>query len=117
MLAFSAREFAPQRVRRMVGVLTAVLCGLVPPEYIDRCFTEDDLATPVAPPEGMWLDRIQLAPKAEKAWVREPGLRIDALACHTAQRHIERQVCAAALPKLRDFREGLQAELHEYLVG
>ena len=95
----------------MVGVLTAVLCGLMPAEYIDRCFTHGEVATPLAPAEGMWLDRIQLAPKAESAWLCEPRLRVDATICHEARRLVERRVCDTALPKLRDFRECLRAEL------
>ena len=105
VVAFSARDFAPQTVRRMAGLLAAVARGDVPAEYIDRCFTEVRLPTPLAPAEAMWLDRIQLAPKAHKAWVEASGMRIDAMECRAAQVAIERAVRDAAAEQLCRFAE------------
>ena len=72
-----------------------------------------------APAEGTWLDRIQLAPKAERAWASEPGLRVDARQwqCRLARRRLERAVRFGAAERVRAFCEGLRAELAAELAS
>eukprot|EP00966_Prymnesium_polylepis_P278179 6427804-Prymnesium_polylepis.2 len=41
VLSFAARDFSPQQVRRMAGVVAAVVSGRLPLEFIDRCFEEE----------------------------------------------------------------------------
>ena len=114
IVAFSGREFAPQQVRRMAGVLAAVVSGAADGAYIDRCFAEEELPTPLAPAEGMWLERIQLSPRAQQAWVTAPRLRVDAVQCTTARLEVERDLREVALPALQRFGEG---ELAAVLVS
>jgi len=96
VIAFAAREFAPQQVRRMAGVVAAVVSGAIGPGYIDRCFVEKEVPTPLGPAESMWLDRIQLSPRAQQAWVVAPGLKVDILQCQVARLDVERGIYAAA---------------------
>ncbi|KAL1526646.1 hypothetical protein AB1Y20_015350 [Prymnesium parvum] len=65
VLSFAAREFSPQQVRRMAGVVALVVCGRRGLDFIDRCFEEEEVPTPLAPAEPMWLDKVQLVPKAQ----------------------------------------------------
>ena len=85
--------------------------------HIERCFEPPAVHTPAAPAEAMWLDRIQLAPKAERAWASEPGLRVDARQCRLARRRLERAVRFGAAERVRAFCEGLRAELAAELAS
>jgi tRNA U38,U39,U40 pseudouridine synthase TruA len=68
LMAFAARDFAPQQVRRMGGAIAAVVSGRRPSEYIDRCFSEADVHTPLAPAESMFLEQVEVSPRARSAW-------------------------------------------------
>mmetsp|Transcript_50348 Transcript_50348/g.163143 ORF Transcript_50348/g.163143 Transcript_50348/m.163143 type:complete len:595 (-) Transcript_50348:541-2325(-) len=53
---FAAREFGAQQVRRMVGVLVAVVRGVEGDDYLQRCLDpRQQVATPLAPSESQWL--------------------------------------------------------------
>ena len=110
VVSFSAREFAPQQVRRMVGALVAVVSGRAEIEYIDRCFSDAEVLTPLAPAEPMWLERIQLSPRAQQAWVAAPCLQVDVLQCQIARLEIERDVRQLGMAALRRFAEELDAQ-------
>ena len=109
VVSFSAREFAPQQVRRMVGVLVAVVSGRAEIEYIDRCFSDAEVLTPLAPAEPMWLERIQLSPRAQQAWVAAPCLQVDVLQCQIARLEIERDVRQLGMAALQRFAEEFDA--------
>ena len=53
----------------------------------------------------MWLDRIQLSPRAQHAWVAALGLRVDAVQSQAARLEMERAVRARAGPELERFCE------------
>eukprot|EP00326_Haptolina_ericina_P029256 CAMPEP_0181167960 /NCGR_PEP_ID=MMETSP1096-20121128/3_1 /TAXON_ID=156174 ORGANISM="Chrysochromulina ericina, Strain CCMP281" /NCGR_SAMPLE_ID=MMETSP1096 /ASSEMBLY_ACC=CAM_ASM_000453 /LENGTH=110 /DNA_ID=CAMNT_0023255273 /DNA_START=8 /DNA_END=340 /DNA_ORIENTATION=- len=82
----AAKDFAPQQVRRMAGLLIAVVSGRLGLDYIHKCFGPELVPTPLAPAEAMWLDRLQLSPKAQ-AWAstgsgardpaQEAAIRVD----------------------------------------
>jgi hypothetical protein len=51
----------------------------------------------------MWLDRIQLTPKAHSAWVEKPEMRVDGLQWAMAKQQVERQARRMALDRMRQF--------------
>ena len=87
----------------MAGVIASVVSGRAPPTYIDRCFAEAEVPTPLVPAEATWLDRIQLAARTQRLWVEAPGMRIDAVQCAAARVAVERAVCAAAVEPYAQF--------------
>ena len=86
VLSFAARDFAPHQVRRMAATVAAVVSGALPPTFIDACFKEGaEVRTPLAPAEAMWLEQVQTAPRAEKAWAKGlPSLTATSYAMATA---------------------------------
>jgi|EP00908_Phaeocystis_cordata_P014194 hypothetical protein len=66
VLRFAAKSFAPQQVRRMAGVVAAVVSGAAPPDYLERCFGTEPVPTPLLPAEHMWLAALQLLPDSEE---------------------------------------------------
>ena len=55
VLRFAAKSFAPQQVRRMAGVVGAIVSGSQPAEYLERCFGAATVPTPLLPSEHLWL--------------------------------------------------------------
>jgi len=109
VLSFAARDFSPQQVRRMAGVVAAVVSGRLPLEFIDRCFEEEELQTPLAPAEPMWLDRLQLAPKAQTWTSSSSGVRADAEQADAFRGVIEQDALRAALAPLATFASELSS--------
>ena len=68
VLSFSAAKFAPQQVRRMAGVVAAVVSGACDLAYVDACFAADEMPTPLLPAGAVYLERVQLAQKTHKVW-------------------------------------------------
>jgi hypothetical protein len=58
----------------------------------------------------MWLERIQLSPRAQQAWVAAPCLQVDVLQCQIARLEIERDVRQLGMAALRRFAEELDAQ-------
>ena len=66
VINFSAVQFLPEQVRRMTGVLVAVVSGMENMNYIDRVFGEGvSVKTPICPAGATWLDRIVCQKEAE----------------------------------------------------
>lgn len=57
-LAFSATDFGPQQLRRMLGALVAVTRGTEDLSYIERCFDTVVMPAPAAPAESIFLDSV-----------------------------------------------------------
>ena len=110
VVSFSAREFAPQQVRRMAGLLSAVVSGAATSAYIDRCFAEAEVPTPLAPAECMWLERIQLSPRAQQTWVTATRLKVDAVQHQAARLEVERHVRTAGVQPFRRFATELASK-------
>jgi len=58
VVTFSAQDFAPEQLRRMLGALTAYVRGAEDETYLERCFTERFVPTPVAPAEAVCLESV-----------------------------------------------------------
>ena len=86
VLVFAAREFAPQQVRRMSATVAAVTADKLEPSFIDSCFEDADVRTPLAPAEAMWCDSVSLAPKVLKAWAPAHEEKSEALEAREAIR-------------------------------
>ena len=83
----------------MAGVVAAVVSGRLDCDFIDRCFTQEELPTPLAPAEPFWLDRVQLQPKAQNWAASAAGLRRDAEQAEAFRHRMEREaLCAARGP-------------------
>ena len=87
VVAYAAKAFAPEQLRRMTGVLVAVVSGAATAELIDRCFEPTPLPTPRAPAGAFWLDAVTL-PAAAEEW-RRLNAPSDAAALEAARRAIE----------------------------
>ena len=44
----------------MAGVLLAVVRGVEPADFIDRCFELAPVTTPCCPAEALWLENVQV---------------------------------------------------------
>lgn len=73
-IRFSAREFGAQQLRRMVGVIVAVVRGTEGAEYLQRCLaSRRSVATPLAPAEATWLVSIGFDEAAAMGYLCEGG--------------------------------------------
>jgi hypothetical protein len=72
VIRFSAPDFASQQVRRMAGVLLAVVRGTEPFSYLDRVADGSvRTSTPLVPAEATWLDAVYFKDDAAEA-LRHP---------------------------------------------
>ena len=95
VLRFAAKAFAPQQVRRMAGVVAAIVSGRRPAEYLEQCFAPAPTPTPLLPAEQVWLAELELLPASE-GWRREHLTpRHDALEAVRAR--VEAQVTAGGV--------------------
>jgi hypothetical protein len=90
VLRFAAKSFAPQQVRRMAGVVGAIVSGSQPPEYLERCFGAATVSTPLLPSEHLWLAGVQLLADSEE-W-RGTQLQPELAASHQLRAAIEESV-------------------------
>ena len=60
IISFSAVSFLPEQVRRMVGVIAAVMCGIESIDFIDTLFGDEPVETSICPAGAIWLDHIVL---------------------------------------------------------
>ena len=67
---FSAKEFGAQQLRRMLGVLVAVVRGTEGDDYLKRCLSpKQRVATPLAPAEATWLVSMTLEDKEAAGYI------------------------------------------------
>eukprot|EP00929_Paragymnodinium_shiwhaense_P107575 TRINITY_DN7374_c0_g2_i2.p1 TRINITY_DN7374_c0_g2~~TRINITY_DN7374_c0_g2_i2.p1 ORF type:complete len:808 (+),score=159.28 TRINITY_DN7374_c0_g2_i2:73-2496(+) len=99
-LQFSAREFASQQLRRMVGVVVAVMRGIEEPEYIDRCFGKEKLTLLPAPAEAVCLDSVQFG-QWNTDW--RSMLAFEASSTEALRERIEERVVVEADRPWREF--------------
>ena len=108
VLVFAAREFAPQQVRRMSATVAAVTADKLDPSFIDSCFEDADVRTPLAPAEAMWCDSVNLAPRVHKAWASTgmptpaPGVEISAAAAHEEKPEAQEAIRTEVLQAVSD---------------
>ena len=97
-------------MRRLAGLLIAVTCGKLDLGYIDKCFDEEFVPTPLAPAEAMWLAKLQLTPRAQ-TWATAASAAADREReqADAMQRDIEREVLTAARAPFAQFEAELRA--------
>lgn len=84
----------------MAATLALVVSGAAGLDYLDECLDEGKtVPTPLGPSEAMWLEEVQLLPKAETAWkAKEQAKRADVRnEARELREHVLRQVHIAAL--------------------
>ena len=91
--AAASPSLCPQ-VRRVAGVLLAIVRGAEDDAYLDRCFTQKDVATPIVPAEATWLETFLLRSENEALLPPEDPAAVEAV--RTALRTAV--VAAAAAP-------------------
>jgi len=107
-VSFSAADFGPQQLRRMVGALVAVVRGTEGLEYLTRCF--DAAGPPVdtvaAPAESVCLEGVEFGYSAGD-W-RET-LHLDGAAAAAMRRRIAARAVEDGRRPWRDFVHALDA--------
>jgi len=99
-LTFSAKDFGPQQLRRMIGAIVAVVRGVEDLEFIDRCFEKLPLTLLPAPVEALCLESVQFG-----AWNSDwrGAAAVDSSAAEAGQRRIEERIMTEAEGPWRDF--------------
>jgi len=107
VLVMSAKSFASQQLRRMVGALVAVVRGVESLEYLDRCFSEAQVPTPAAPAEAFSLDSTTILKSREGRWRRAVGL--EETASNAVRLEIEARIIAESRRPWAEFVNQLEA--------
>ena len=114
-IEFSAKEFGAQQLRRMAGVIIAVVRGIEGSDYVERCISANQqVATPLAPAEAFFLAAFALS--NEK--VAEAYLGADAVSSVVVDEREGRVGCAQMTDKkrLEEEQELFASRLREAVV-